>query len=871
MPDVAPAPDPNADLEATYRQLLQQTVAPPPVALPQGPTASSHEGRGFLSLLGEALGGGQEYGTTPEREAGGLAALGAMGRSMLQGSDYSYQRHSLGSIIGGGMGAAGEALGQRQAVSAAQQAANLDYQKQQQDLQLARIKEAVPILTQLQTLQQQKRVAGMPSSLGGTPTTIGAAGTGGIGAVGSDTGPINAAGDSATRKAAEGGPPAPGTPAAAVAQQVHDFWISKGYSESQVAGILAGGPGSESNFDPTASGDKGTSIGLYQHHGERIDGMRKFFNLSGSQMPSADQQNQYAYWEITQGPLKNVGEMLKKAQSPAEAAAIWTQYFGVPKDKTEIGRRALGAGRFAGLYTPQQPPGSTATVAADGKPVGDPTKPELAPGPPGSTVSGPPVSLGSAIGAIDAGKPQYTVAPPPSGKGTPLPAGHLATSEIDPTAVSGNVEAIQAGRQRALASMQQPDGSVLAAGPAAPTGGFTSGAGSYATTTTPPPVPTPQPTTQATTQPQTPPAGDTTPPAAPPTDQGPPTFTYTRHDPPPGMLQGSKLTPEEQSVVADARNAYQNAIRVAITPEQRQQAEATLQATLDKELTARAGRTDAAGKQMADWYANDFKQQQEAHKQAVDAFYKNREQQQTFDQQSRLKEIEGQQTRLTNKEAVFNQANQKGLEAAQTEQLAARNSVAQLEGFRSVSDAVKQPNWLQTTKWPGSNHSIAEQLQQSGIPVEDTAGVQLLQGAMTNLTRTLREGMPMGALSDRDLDFIQRMGPTEWMDQDTRTAAVDYLQRAFRAKQRFASDVQKEMSRGKNYGDAVDTADAKQPKSFVPTVDAELSSHWADNSKEWVDRRVKWAQDNDVRPGTLFHMNNGNIVIWKRKQPSQGQ
>ena len=83
-------------------------------------------------------------------------------------------------------------------------------------------------------------------------------GTGTVG--GADTAPINAAGDSRTRKAAEGGPPAAGSPGAAVAQQVHDFWISKGFSEAQTAGIMAGGPGSESDFTPTVFGDKGTFI-----------------------------------------------------------------------------------------------------------------------------------------------------------------------------------------------------------------------------------------------------------------------------------------------------------------------------------------------------------------------------------------------------------------------------------------------------------------------------------------------------------------------------------------------------------------------------------------------------------------------------------
>ena len=219
-------------------------------------------------------------------------------------------------------------------------------------------------------IDRQAKGAIAPGDDGAAATGGTGSGGGGTGTVGgADTAPINAAGDSRTRKAAEGGPPAAGSPGAAVAQQVHDFWISKGFSEAQTAGIMAGGPGSESDFTPTVFGDKGTSYGLYQHHGPRLDAMRQFFGLSGSQNPTADQQNQYAHWEITQGPLKNVGERLKTAKTAAEAAAIWTQYFGVPADKSEIGRRAAGAQRFVGLYG-GQPGAPGSPQAPSGPPPG---------------------------------------------------------------------------------------------------------------------------------------------------------------------------------------------------------------------------------------------------------------------------------------------------------------------------------------------------------------------------------------------------------------------------------------------------------------------------------------------------------------------
>jgi len=381
---------------------------------------------------------------------------------------------------------------------------------------------------------------------------------------------------------------------------------------------------------------------------------------------------------------------------------------------------------------------------------------------------------------------------------------------------------------------------------------------------------TPVQTTQA--QPPAPAGGTGTPPA-PTAPAGPPEFSYAPRPPPPGTIQGGDLTGAEQSVVQDARNSYAVAIRAAsLIPdaakaaEARAQAEATLQATLDKELTARTGRTDAGAKQLTDWYKEDFTQQRDVHKAAVDAFYKNQDTQQQLENQLKLKAAEGEQARLTNKDQAVNAANQNGLIAAQKEQAESRDKVAALEGFRAISDGVGQPGWLQTTKFPGSDKTIAEQLGQLGMPLSDTAGVQLLRGSMTNLTRELRAGLAMGTLSDRDLDFVARLGPTEWMDPDTRAAAAGYLRQAYQAKMRFASDLQKEMSRGKNYGDAFDAADAKQ-KPFVPSAPADITAHWTDNNPEWVQRRLQWAQQNDVRPGTLFHLSDGSIHIAKTPKP----
>jgi hypothetical protein len=98
---------------------------------------------------------------------------------------------------------------------------------------------------------------------------------------------------------------------------------------------------------------------------------------------------------------------------------------------------------------------------------------------------------------------------------------------------------------------------------------------------------------------------------------------------------------------------------------------------------------------------------------------------------------------------------------------------------------------------------------------------------------------------------------------------VGYLKQVYQAKNRFSFDVQKEMSRGKSYGDALDAANQNR-KPFVPAVPAELSAHWTDPDPNWAQQRLKWAQDNDIRPGTLYHLNNGAVMVAK-SPPQQGQ
>jgi hypothetical protein len=60
--------------------------------------------------------------------------------------------------------------------------------------------------------------------------------------------------------------------ASKVGDQIAAFFSGKGLKPHQIAGIM-GNVGAESGFDPRATGDGGTSFGLFQHHAERGAGL----------------------------------------------------------------------------------------------------------------------------------------------------------------------------------------------------------------------------------------------------------------------------------------------------------------------------------------------------------------------------------------------------------------------------------------------------------------------------------------------------------------------------------------------------------------------------------------------------------------------
>jgi len=161
---------PAPDDEALVQSLLGRVLAEP-----QRPAQAPAAEPSFVSLLGSALGGGGGGLSGADREQAGNAALMNFGINMLANSGWTTNKKTFGQILGSGLAGAQESMGRSQEVAAARGAAQQQAEKDRQEMQLARIKEALPLLT---TLGDYKRARELRRLLQGDSPSGGAAGSG---------------------------------------------------------------------------------------------------------------------------------------------------------------------------------------------------------------------------------------------------------------------------------------------------------------------------------------------------------------------------------------------------------------------------------------------------------------------------------------------------------------------------------------------------------------------------------------------------------------------------------------------------------------------------------------------------------------------
>lgn len=109
-----------------------------------------------------------------------------------------------------------------------------------------------------------------------------------------------------------------------------DFFLSKGYSKHQAAGIVGNLAVESGNFDPEVisgrrRGDKGKAFGVAQWHPDRQQRFRKAFgrDIFGSSLLD---QLEFIHWELNNDE-KKAGEKLRRARTPQEAAELFDIHY----------------------------------------------------------------------------------------------------------------------------------------------------------------------------------------------------------------------------------------------------------------------------------------------------------------------------------------------------------------------------------------------------------------------------------------------------------------------------------------------------------------------------------------------------------------
>lgn len=112
------------------------------------------------------------------------------------------------------------------------------------------------------------------------------------------------------------------------AQQTIDFFMSKGLTRAQAAGI-AGNLLHESGFSPTAVGDNGTSFGVAQWHLGRGDAMKRWTVANGYSSTSFRGQLEFLWHELNNNERYAMGK-LRATTTPYDAGMAFCRYFERP-------------------------------------------------------------------------------------------------------------------------------------------------------------------------------------------------------------------------------------------------------------------------------------------------------------------------------------------------------------------------------------------------------------------------------------------------------------------------------------------------------------------------------------------------------------
>jgi len=150
----------------------------------------------------------------------------------------------------------------------------------------------------------------------------------------------------------------------------YDFFIDKGWSPAQSAGIVGGLRGETAGLDPTQIHDGGMGIGIAGWNGQRRAALNEFAAANNASPTDLKTQLEFVNFELN-GSERTAGDKLRAAQTPEQAGQATLSYFrpanydapGAHPERALYARSAFnafsgGTDGSPGALRPGQPIGS---------------------------------------------------------------------------------------------------------------------------------------------------------------------------------------------------------------------------------------------------------------------------------------------------------------------------------------------------------------------------------------------------------------------------------------------------------------------------------------------------------------------------------
>lgn len=179
-------------------------------------------------------------------------------------------------------------------------------------------------------------------------------------------------------------------------QTAYNFYLARGYTPTQAAGIVGGLRGETENLNPGQVHDNGIGLGISGWNGPRLAALRQFATANGTDAQNLDTQLAFVDHEL-RTTESQAGSALRAARTPGEAGNAMLAYFrpsnwNVPGAHPERARYAeqFANGGFVGAqpFVPAPrvanvtPPGDVASafsVNSDSPPLTFPARhPQIA-------------------------------------------------------------------------------------------------------------------------------------------------------------------------------------------------------------------------------------------------------------------------------------------------------------------------------------------------------------------------------------------------------------------------------------------------------------------------------------------------------------